>query len=407
MRIGFGGWLSKNLLFLKSESSYARIRLIRSAVLIALVMIPLVLALIFMDGMMRGITDKYILLQDGHMQLYVREPLFEDAASFSTIDSRIISGDYVVSGYGIIYSRDATAEVRIKGIDASYFNSQRLHQLTFSDEPFSEQQGNLAMVVLGEATAERLGVTVGDRVAFMVVPDSSSMVVRPVLATVSSIYSSGYHELDSSLIFMNLSSALRYFPKEKNSYTEILVSSEASDFLDTIYNEIDQHFDDNISYATWDTFNGTVYQNFITSRQVILLVFIMILFVAGVYVASIAQELIQDSMQSIALYKTLGAQNRPITWAYFTAVMVVTIFGMILGVAIGLLIGSQLGLLLDWLGSAHIAGLQYYLLDFPIIISWSDILFICFTMLFISSVTVFLSLRRIRRISPLELLQQD
>lgn len=407
MNARFGRWLFKNLLILRGESSYARIRLIRSALLIAIVMIPLVLALIFMDGMMQGITDKYIMLQDGHIQLYHREPLVDDPEMFKEMDARIISGDYVVSGYGIIYSRDATAEIRIKGVENSYFNKSRSAQLTFSDPPFENRQGTLASVVLGAAVAERLGVEVSDRVAFMIVPDSTSMVVRPVLATISSIYSSGYHELDSSLVFMDQDSALRYFPKEKNAYTEILVVPSAADHLPEVEQSIDTYTDYDGKYATWDEFNGTVYQNFITSRQVILLVFLMILVVAGVYVASIAQELVQDSQQSIALYKTLGARNGQVRWAYFASVMVVTAIGMSIGVAGGLLIGTQLGVVLDWLGKSGIAGLQYYLLDFPVVISWDDILFISFAMFLISSVTVFLTLRRIRRISPLEMLQQD
>jgi len=406
MNIKFELWLVRNLLSLQRESAYARSRLIRSAVLVALVMIPLVLALIFMDGMMSGITDKYILLQDGHAQLYYREALTDDPKAFSTVDNRIMSGDYVVSGYGIIYSRDTTAEVRIKGVDISYFNDNRKAQLTFTGTPL-EKQGNLPAVILSKTLSEVLGVSIGDRVAFMVVPDSTTMSVRPVLALVTALYTSGYHELDSSLIFMNQEDALRYFPKSKNAYTEILVAQKSVDFVNEIITQIEEYYDVEFPSATWDNFNSTVYQNFITSRQVILLVFIMILLVAGVYVASIAQELVQDSMQALALYKTLGARSVQLANSYFITVMVVTLIGMLIGVSIGIGIGMQLGGVLKWLSATGLPGLQYYLLDFPVVVSIGDILVICVAMLIISSTTVFLSLRRIRKISPLELLQQD
>jgi ABC-type lipoprotein release transport system permease subunit len=62
---------------------------------------------------------------------------------------------------------------------------------------------------------------------------------------------------------------------------------------------------------------------------------------------------------------------------------------------------------LSWLAKTGLPGLQYYLLDFPVVISWRPILTICATMLVICSVTVQFSLHRIRKISPLELLQQD
>lgn len=406
MNMRFGMWLSGHLLVPRGESKYARLRLVRSAALIAIVMIPLVLALIFMDGMMNGITDKYILLQDGHIQLQVADQLFDSQLPASSIDPRIASADYVVSGYAIVYSRDTTSEVRIKGVDLSYFNAQRMSQLEFSGDPL-KKEGSLAAVMLSTTIAQKLGVEVGQRVAFMVVPDSSSSVVRPVLANVTALYDSGYHELDSSLLFMNRDDALRYFPKNRNAYTELLVFRDHVDDLGDVVASLESTLDKNFPYATWDEFNGTVYQNFITSRQVILLVFVMILLVAGVYVSSIAQEMIQDSMQSIALFKTLGATNSNLSWAYFCSVMVVTSIGMVAGVALGLLIGSQIGVLLRWLGNSGLAGLQYYLLDFQIVISWRDILAISLAMLLISSVTVRLSLGRIRKISPLEMLQQD
>jgi lipoprotein-releasing system permease protein len=402
----FGAFLVTTLVSLRKSHAYARARLIRSAILVALVMIPLILALIFMDGMMRGITDKYITLQDGHVQLYAREVLHDNPEDFSQYDNRIIRGDFVVSGYGIIYSRDTTAEVRIKGVDPSYFSDVRTAQMSLTGNPV-EKAERLVAITLSEALAKQLGVSIGDRVACMVVPDSSTSVVRPILAQVTSLYQSGYHELDTSLVFMNRSDALRFFPQEKNGYTELLVDPTAVDDLTEIIEEIQENQEKRIPYATWDSFNTTVYTNFITSRQVILLVFMMILLVAGVYVASIAQELVQDSMQAIALYKTLGARNRTLYWAFFITVMAVTLSGMIGGTTLGVLLALRLGTLLQWLSNTGLAGLQYYLLDFPVVVSVPDILLICTAMLIISSVTVHLSLRRIRKISPLQLLQQD
>lgn len=398
----FTFWLARHLMSM-GGSRYARMRLLRSMLLIAIVMVPLILALIFMDGMMQGITEKYITLQDGHLQIHHADEL---PADLFASDGRILSADHVAAGYGIIYSRDATAEVRIKGVDDSYFNEQRTAQMAIEGAPLVKE-GTIAIVMLSKTTARALGVSVGQRVAFMVVPDSSVAAVRPVLAQVVALYESGYHELDSSLVFMNREDALRFFPKEQHAYTEILVKRSAMQELASIASDINRKALASLPYATWDEFNSTVYQNFITSRQVILLVFMMILLVAGVYVSSIAQELVQDSMQSIALLKTLGARFTMILGSYYVTVMSVTAMGMALGVGAALAIGKRLGPFLRWLGRRGFSALEYYLLDFPVIISWVDIGKICLAMLILSSLTVQFSLRRIKRISPLELLQQD
>jgi lipoprotein-releasing system permease protein len=399
-------WLYRNLLFSRGLSKTKKHRLIGAIVLIALVMIPLVLSLVFMDGMMGGITNKYILLQDGHVQIHSPQRIFEDTAAARQVDSRILAADYVTMGYGIVYSRSATAEVRIKGVEPVYFNAERLAQFKIDGNPL-EKTGSLAAVMLSSSTAIRLGLEVGDRVALMVVPDVSVAVVRPVLAQVSSIFDSGYHQLDSTLLFMSAQDALRLFPAVENARTEILLYADYAHQLDQVINTIADSIDGNFHFSTWDEFNRAVYQNFITSRQVILMVFIMIILVAGVYIAAIAGEIVQDDFQSIAVLKAMGSHTGMLLRAYFLTVFSITLVGMGAGIGLGLLLSTRLGGLLSFLSASGLAGLQYYLLDFPVVVSWRDLILVSAALLVISSLTVLFTLRRIGKISPLELLQQD
>jgi len=399
-------WLYRSLLFSRGLSTTKKHRMIGAVVLIALVMIPLVLALVFMDGMMGGITNKYILLQDGHLQIHTARRLFENTVAAQQVDERILAADYVTMGYGIVYSRSATAEVRIKGVEPVYFNTARLAQFRIEGTPL-EKRGNLASVMVSSSTAARLGLGVGDRIALMVVPDVSVAVVRPVLAQVSSIFDSGYHQLDSTLLFMSSEDALKLFPAIDNARTEILLYAEYANQLDQVINTIAETVDGNFHFSTWDEFNRSVYQNFITSRQVILMVFIMIILVAGVYIASIAGEIVQDDFQSIAVLKAMGSHTSMIIRAYFLTVFSITLVGMGVGIGLGLLLSTRLGSLLSFLSASGLAGLQYYLLDFPVVVSWRDLILVSTTLLVISSTTVLFTLRRIGKISPLELLQQD
>jgi len=399
-------WLLRSLLFPPKGFSSKRRRLLGAALLITLVMIPLVLSLTFIDGMMGGITDKYILLQDGHIQINSADRLFETNSSLKGIDGRIYAADYVTIGYGIVYSRDATAEIRIKGVDSSYFNERRLAQFSIQGE-LLKKNGNLTAVMLSSSTAEKLGVGVGDRLALMVVPDVSIAVVRPVLAQVTSIFNSGYHQLDASLVFMGIDDALKLFPAAKSARTEILIDREAAGEIDEVISSIAGHLKKSYDFSTWDEFNQAVYQNFITSRQVILLVFLMIILVAGVYVSSIAGEIVQDNFQSIAVLKAMGTHTSMIRRAYFYTVTAITCLGMLCGIGLGLLLGTRLGDVLSLFAASGLPGLQYYLLDFPIVVSWNDLLLVACALLVISSITVLFTLRRIGKISPLELLQQD
>ncbi len=391
----FKTWLSQHLLLPPKDLVYSRRRLVRSVFLIALVMIPLVLALIFMDGMMQGITDKYILLQDGHLQLYTPE-------DFAIDDAAIFSADRVVNGYGIIYSKEQSSEVKLKGVKTGYFNPKREAELNLETTDVL-QRSSVTPIMVSETLAKMLNVEKGDRVAFILIPEEEGRGARPLLAQISDTYYTNYYELDSALVYLDYADAQKYLPSGGKSYLEVLLTAKATNQLSAVAQRVAQGY----SWASWDQFNQTVYHNFVSSRQVIFLVFLLILLVAGVYVASLSNELIQDSYQSIALYKALGAQQKDLSCVFYSVVMLITLTGLVLGLLLGILLGYLLSPFLLWLSKSGLEGLRYYLLDFNVVIAWRDLLFIGASMVIIASITVGFTLARIKKISPLEVLQQD
>lgn len=382
-----------NLLFknLFKVRTYNQKRLLRGALLIAVVMIPLNVALLFTDGMISSITQKYIKLSDGHIQVYEKELTLDDKA--------IISGDYVVTGGAIIYSKEATKEVKIKGVDPLYFNKERIKEIKITG-PTVEKTSNLPSIMISSELAKELGVAIDDRVAFMLLPDPNEKRVRPLLAQISSIYSSGYSELDSRLIFMNLSDGQKLFTS--SGYWELLVDGN----LNNVLLNLEKTNDKTLRYSTWDQFNVSVYQNFITSRQVIFLILVLILLVAAVYIASIAQQMVQDSLKEIAILKMVGSTNKELFGFYFGSTMLTVALGTIVGSLIGILIGLKLGPLLSYLSSKEISFLNYYLLEFDLKVNWGDLIKIVVAMGTIATTTLYLSLQGIKKVSPLHLLQQ-
>jgi lipoprotein-releasing system permease protein len=382
-----------NLLFknLFKVRTYNQKRLLRGALLIAVIMIPLNVALLFTDGMISSITQKYITLSDGHIQIYDKEFILDD--------SSIISGDYVVTGGAIIYSKEATKEVKIKGVDTSYFNKERIKEIKING-PTVEKSTNLPSIMISSELSKELGVGIDDRVAFMLLPDPSEKRVRPLLAQISSIYSSGYSELDSRLIFMNISDGEKLFTK--SGYWELLVDGD----LNKALINLEKINDKVLQYSTWDQFNISVYQNFITSRQVIFLILVLILLVAAVYIASIAQQMVQDSLKEIAILKMVGSTNKELFSFYFGSTMLTVGLGTVVGSLVGILIGLNMGPVLTYLSSKEIPFLNYYLLEFDLKVNWGDLIKIVVTMGLIATTTLYLSLQGIKKISPLHLLQQ-
>jgi lipoprotein-releasing system permease protein len=395
-------WLAMRLLFPPRDFPHRRRRVIGSIALVALVMIPLVLSLLFMDGMISAMTKKYVTLQDGHIQ---SNTLLPEDVERTLIDS-VYSIDSVTVAYGIVYSRDATNEARFKGVYPSYFNPVRLDEITYEGTLLAKDQ-SLAPVMLSTTMAKKLKITVGDRVALMLVPESGNLTARPMFVYVSGLFDSGYRQLDENLVFMHFDDLAKTSGTTATKRTEFLVKEAWADELDSVIDSLKDTYDPDARYLTWESFNQSVYQNFVTSRQVILLVFVMIGFVAASYVASIAHEMVQDNHREIALLKALGASSRSIHKAFALVVGSITVTGLVFGITIGLAIGTRLGSMLSALAKADIPALRYYLLDFPVEISWLSLIQAIAVLLIISAVTVLFALRRIRKISVLELLQQE
>ena len=159
----------------------ARRRVIFNIVLITLVVSILVLAQIFVVSMSRGIADKWALLADGHLQLYVdkRQPMIEHP-SIETIDR-------VGEVNALLYSPDKNQMVRVKGVEQSYFNDSRLAQLTITQSE-NASPSTLAKIMISTTLAERLAVKIDDRLALMLVSNDA---IRAQLCIIGALYDTG------------------------------------------------------------------------------------------------------------------------------------------------------------------------------------------------------------------------
>ena len=384
---------------------FKRGRLTSCLILIALVMAPLVCALIFSDSMMEGITSKYIYLSDGHLQLTYngRDELGDfDKSAYGDV---FYSADEVITGYALMYSATDTANVMIKGTGKDYFNDKRLDQITFmsremvSDGTRSTENSNLRGIAISRSTARKLEVEIGDNVALMIVPDNPDKVLRPILCRIDDIFYSGYDQLDSLLCFMGREDASSLYSEKSSSAVELLVNGNYMEKLD----EVAQMLGDGYEVTLWNEYNVSVYENFVTSRQMIFIILLLVVVVAAFYTASVAQQMVQDDITDIAISKLVGCSDSMVKKSAFLSVYTVTIIGMVLGILLGLLIGCNLGPILTSLSKMGLQSLSFYLLDFDITVPWLSILLISVCLLVISYVAIRLSLAKTRRISPIQL----
>lgn len=370
---------------------------IGNLILIILVTIPLVCSLVFVDSMIEGITNKYICLSGGNIRF--------EALGDSEINSENL--DRTVLGYAVVYSSDQNTNVMIKGVDESYFNSRRISQITILDSA-EETKPNSMMV--SQNLAENLGLAVGDKFALMVLsnPNDStstfSSVIRPVLVQVGSIYSSGYSQLDENLIFGSfdyiegiLNSSTIYY----EMLTQVNDPQENLEIARSMMNGNSQL----LNYSLWNQLNTSIYENFVNSRQMVLIIVFVIGFIACFYTGSIAHEMVQDNFHDICIMRLLGARERVVHRTLFISTLSISFIGLIVGVFLGLLVSFNLTPFFRFLASSGYSAFAMYLLDFPVEVNSGELVIMFLLLFFASALSIFFSLKNEKNLSPLQLLQ--
>ncbi len=393
--------LARSILYRKAKGKKNR-TVIRLFVLITLLMIPLVLSLSFTEGMIEGITKKYVLLQDGHLQIYRSI----DSLPSLTDREEVEGADQTIHGYGILYSSDETKEVYLKGVQQTYFNEMREKELNLDAEQELSRTGALPGLYLSRTIADHLKVNIGDRLGLVVLPSAGQKRVRPALGVIQGIFDTGFYALDESLVFIDGESGDRLLPSD-DVQTEIIMDSYSDQKANGLISSISEASGEHFQWATYHEFNTEMYENFATSRQIIFAVFLTILVAAVFYITAVTHELIEDAKEEIAMQKILGARSLSIITGYILAITSVTVLALVSGTALGVLLSSQLSSILSFLQSYDFPALRYYLLSFDVDIPYGRILLLTSALLCMSIVSVVFTLRHIIHIRSLDVLQQD
>ena len=417
-------WLwAKRIISLRGASQQRKRQIIGSVVVIAVSMIPLVVSLILADGMILGITDRYVNFQSGHLQLQRRtsgdlgidRPYVDDTSIRSISElPHVVECIRSIKGLSLLYSRHTSISAEITGIEPSYISSSLDHGMTViagEAHPIEEKD-----LVLSKVLAEELAVDLGDTVTILSVQErDTGTFFKPMLMRITGIISTGYTELDRQLAFTTLKTAGSLFFRTKSaeetaSVSTVLIRMDTSEInvVRQVAQQIERILDEaGTSYhiLTWEEMNPALFHNFSSTRNILMIIMSIIIVIAGVNVASSMTLLIQENRQHIGILQALGTDSIYIALGLFIAILIMTCVGTIIGLTCGTIIGVNLNGILSWIAQLDIAASEMYLLSIPITIRISDLCYIAVFTVMIASLSVIGPLRKIKQYQPIEILK--
>lgn len=329
--------------------SNARKSMAGAVLCVALSLIPLVVVLVVADGMIEGITDRIVGLSSYHIQIEHRNNRMQVSSAIEELTdiskqmrelNGVISASAEVQGVALGSGKKGRTGITVRAVESSVFNDNNAFKTYFSliQGTMSLDGGKNALI--GEKTAKNLGVSAGD--SFYIISSSvsaaGSVIPKLSIFKVAGIISSGYQELDSLWVFIPLEYAFDVFSL---SNVQMIVGLETkSPFTEEIfdvYNAVDDVLPLTDTAYMWNELNTAQYENYASTKMLLLLVMFLIVLVASVNVSSALVMLVMERRKEIAILKSVGASGSGISISFLIIGTCIGGLGVIAGIPLGLL----------------------------------------------------------------------
>jgi lipoprotein-releasing system permease protein len=386
---------------------------------IAVSLIPIIVTLIVADGMIRGITDRYLELGTGHLQVFnIRN---DDEAVNGIMEMEGVRGVWPEQrGMGVLAGKSGKTGVTVRAIESSFWDDHGsaafLKIIDGEHKPQTERD-----IVLGETLAGSIGAGIGDSVRLMTVRtgEGGRLTPRSAAFTVRGIISCGYNELDALWCIITWEGGNRVFSGDQSSSSLIIKIDDPYAKADDFSWELYVRYRSAYSIYTWKELLRSQYSSYESTRQLLLFIMALIVIVAAVNVSSATSMLVLERQRDIAVLKVSGANVRGVTGVFLWGSFLTGFTGGIIGLTLGLLIGCNINILIRSLEKflSFISGLfngeevkildpGFYLETIPIIVDWNMVFLIFLFAILCSILASWIPARKAGKLKPMELLRK-
>lgn len=350
---------SRMLLPKVNRKSVGTKSIVGAVICIALSLIPLVTVLSVTDGMIEGITERLINLSSSHIQAqfsyFGDETIDKDFMDFGCESVKklpeVKEAYELISSSGFVSSKSGRCGALIRAVERDTFEKVGSYKNLFScvegsTDNFVNSDKKCALI--GKEIASQLKLSQGDTIRLVTTQKLNGKIFPKITAfKVSGIISCGYQELDSLWVFIPIEEGIKILHPE-NATVSIMI--ETSDPFKNIKN-VQQKVDEQLLYSamtyTWDELNQGQYENFSSTKMLLLFIMILIVLVASVNISSCLVMLSMERQKEIAILKSVGVKNSDIRKSFILTGLGIGAAGVIIGIPLGILISFNINSLIQ------------------------------------------------------------
>ncbi len=407
---------AKRIIFPKSgRLTIARKSLSGAVLCIGISLIPLVVVLAVSNGMIDGITRRMISLSSSHIEAFYFK---NDSEELKKAAQNAAGLQGVCAAYPMIEtSALAVAKSKRCGISVRALPPEIFQNLPSYTELFEADDGDIKnfigqknSVMIGKGVAEKLEIGAGDKIRVVTIKKGASGKITPGVHfyTVAAVVSCGYRELDALWLFMPFDEGARISRGSEASLSVMCeLQNPFSPQISSVQKNIASELGGDYKVYRWDQLNRSQYENFSSTKILLLFIQLLIVLVASVNISSALAMLALERRREIAILKSLGASPKGVSLAFLLTGFACGAAGLVIGIPIGLLLSVNINALIGFAEKAvnffgkglyfllkndimdfrqiHLLDEEYYLKVIPVDVPFGDLFLI-------GAVTLLLSL---------------
>ncbi len=396
---------SLRMIFPKTaRSSIARKSLFGAVICIAISIIPLVVVLSVSNGMIEGITDRLISLSSSHLEVV---PSRASAEIAEEVTSALLSVPDIQNAFPLIQFNGLSSHGKkrsgamIRAINPEIFLNNQNYKVLFNAvdgniaDFYSDSEQAFSMfgkkrALIGEGIASRLNVKPGDSIRLITMEGEGENILPHVSAfKVCAIISCGYQELDALWVFIPFEQGKEMLKKSSGKVSVMVeVSNPFSGELGSYRRKIKKLLGSGFKVYRWDEVNRSQYENFSSTKIMLIFIMLLIVLVAAVNISSALVMLVMERRREIAILKSVGADASGITLSFLFTGFFAGFCGVFTGLPCGLFLSLNVNKIiaffektinffsnicyycihrnLDGFSEFHIMDSAYYLQEIPV-----------------------------------------
>lgn len=279
-------------------------------------------------------------------------------------------------------------------------------------------------IILGEALANRLNVTVGDEIT-VAIPASNhrqldlhrGVVAKHVISRMQRFHvvgichvGGGAMGFDSHYAFVHLADAQQLFAMD-HAVSALHVTIKDMYDAPSIAQNLQLNMPATIRVGNWTEQLGEFFENIRITKTMMFFIFIMIIAVAVFNLICTMVMIVKNKRADIAILRTMGATPRMILATFVVQGVAIGLGGTLLGTIVGVTLAHYVPALsigLQHLLHKQLVSADVYFVDYlPSELQWPDVWHICLIALVLSAIATLYPAWRAAKITPVEALRDN